>query len=79
MPQTGITVEAWVTYDDTTLGTSSPWRWPTIVRTGFNGTPNAFNFRVDAGNNGSRRLKWTVNANGRAQVRWTFNSGQMLT
>ncbi|MBK8975438.1 MAG: LamG domain-containing protein [Planctomycetes bacterium] len=78
VPQSGITVEAWVTYDDTTLGTSVPYRWPTIVRTGINGIANAFNFRVDASNNNSRILKWTVNANTRGQVTWSFASGRLL-
>ena len=27
-PQTGITVESWITYDESTLGAS--WNWPTI-------------------------------------------------
>lgn len=78
VPQSGITVEAWVTYDGTTLGTSTNYRWPTILRTGFVTAPNAFNLRVDAGNSGNRTLKWTVNANGRVHVRWPFQPGQML-
>ena len=79
VPQSGITVEAWVTYDETTLGTSTTNRWPTIMRTGFQSQPNAFNLRVDAGQNADRILKWTVNADSRVQVRWNFQPGQLLT
>lgn len=79
VPQSGITVEAWVTYDETTLGTSTTNRWPTIMRTGFQSQPNAFNLRVDAGRNADRILKWTVNADSRVQVRWNFQPGQLLT
>jgi hypothetical protein len=79
VPQSGITVEAWVTYDETTLGTSTTNRWPTIMRTGFQSQPNAFNLRVDAGQTADRILKWTVNADSRVQVRWNFQPGQLLT
>ncbi|MDA1222630.1 MAG: LamG domain-containing protein, partial [Planctomycetota bacterium] len=79
VPQSGITIEAWVTYDETTLGTSTTNRWPTIMRTGFQSQPNAFNLRVDAGRNADRILKWTVNADSRVQVRWNFQPGQLLT
>ncbi len=78
VPQSGITVEAWITYDDTSLGNSTPYRWPTIVRTGINGAQNAFNFRIDASNNNTTELKFTVNANSRAHVRWPFASGRLL-
>ena len=78
VPQSGLTVEAWITYDDTTLGNSTAYRWPTIVRTGINGTQNAFNFRIDASNNNTTELKFTVNANGRAHVRWPFASGRLM-
>ena len=33
VPRSGITVEAWITYDDATLPTG--WRYPTIVRQGL--------------------------------------------
>jgi hypothetical protein len=78
VPASGITIEAWVTYDETTLGTTTTNRWPTIMRTGFQSAPNAFNLRVDAATNAARVLKWTVNANSRAQVRWSFQPGQLL-
>ncbi|MGA1525924.1 MAG: hypothetical protein ACO4CZ_18320, partial [Planctomycetota bacterium] len=28
VPASGITIEAWVTYDETTLGTTTTNRWP---------------------------------------------------
>ena len=31
VPPTGITVEAWITYDDSTIPTGT-YRWPTIAR-----------------------------------------------
>ena len=33
VPQSGITVEAWITYDDSTL--PAGWRYPTVVRQGI--------------------------------------------
>jgi hypothetical protein len=59
IPQSGITFEAWITYDETTIGPS--WRYPTIMRHGNSGggSENMY-LRVDANNNGARVLTWMV-------------------
>jgi len=60
VPQTGVTVEAWITYDETTVPTG--WRYPTIVRQGLSAQGENLFLRMncdqDALNN--RRLRWRV-------------------
>lgn len=80
VPPGGITVEAWITYDDGTLPTG--WRYPTILRQGISvGGSENYMLRVNADNNGSRVLRWAVkDINGAARiVDWTFGTGQLLT
>lgn len=77
VPQSGITVEAWITYDDATL--PSGWRYPTIVRQGLsvNGSENYF-LRVNADNVGARVLRWKiVTATNSVIVNWSFAAGQL--
>jgi len=79
VPQSGITVEAWITYDDAALPTG--WRYPTIVRQGISvgGSENYF-LRVNAGNTGLRQLRWkVVTTTGSPTVDWTFAAGQLTT
>ena len=45
VPQTGITVEAWITYDESKLGTG--WRFPTICRQNPVAGKESFWLRVD--------------------------------
>jgi len=80
VPQTGITVEAWITYDDATLPTG--WRYPTLVRQGISvGGSEDYFLRINADNIGARVLRWkVVTANGGSvQVNWTFTAGQLNT
>lgn len=81
VPQSGITVEAWITYDDTTL--PSGWRWPTVVRQGFTGTSPTENYflRIQAGQSGATVLGWKVitQSGGAITITWPFSSGQLLT
>lgn len=81
VPRTGITVEAWITYDDATLPTG--WRYPTIVRQGISvgGSENWF-LRVNADNIGARVLRWKVVPVGSTagiSVNWNFTAGQLTT
>ena len=46
VPQGGITVEAWVTYDDATIPAS--WSYPTVVRQNRNAGQESFFLRVNA-------------------------------
>lgn len=80
VPRTGITVEAWITYDDATLPTG--WRYPTILRQGIsvNGSEDYF-LRIEAGNTGARVLSWRLKTvtNGNVAVNWTFAAGQLTS
>lgn len=62
VPPTGITVEAWITYDDSTIPVGSLFYWPTIARQNINPNQESWNFRVSAGNNGARNLQFIVRA-----------------
>ncbi len=80
VPQTGITVEAWITYDDTTLPTG--WRFPTVVRQGISvGGSEDYFLRIEAGNTGARVLRWkVVTTSGLSPtVNWPFATGQLNT
>lgn len=80
VPQSGITIEAWITYDDTTLPTG--WRYPTIVRQGLSvGGSEDYFLRINADNIGARVLKWKVvtQAGPSIDVNWTFATGQLNT
>lgn len=78
VPQAGITIEAWITYDDAT--TPSGWRYPTIVRQGLSvGGSEDWFLRVNADNVGARVLRWkVVTATTSVVVNWTFAPGQLL-
>jgi len=79
IPQSGITFEAWITYDETTIGPS--WRYPTVMRQGNSGggSENMY-LRVDANNNGARVLTWkVVTTTATIGVSWSFAAGQLLT
>lgn len=78
VPRSGITVEAWITYDDATLGTG--WRWPTVLRQ--NPAPGMENYmlRVNAGNNNTLSLAWAVRtSSGARTASWSFAPGQLLS
>ncbi|MCA8973975.1 MAG: LamG domain-containing protein [Planctomycetes bacterium] len=80
VPQSGITVEAWITYDDATLPTG--WRYPTVLRQGHTtGGSEDYFLRVEAGNTGARTLRWKVvdQNNTNFAVNWPFATGQLLT
>lgn len=77
VPQSGITVEAWITYDDTTLG--SGWRYPTILRQNRNAGQESYFLRVEANNVNNKAIRWLVTANSTLTVDWPFTSGQLLT
>ena len=73
VPKSGITVEAWVTYDEK-LGTG--WRWPTICRQNPAAGREVFLMRVDAATSGQRLLRWYVRGtSGTLNVLWRFPTG----
>ena len=76
-PATGITVEAWVTYDDQ-LG--SGWRFPTILRQDPSPNQSSYFLRVEAGNSLANRLQWWVStASGNFQANWFYAPGTLAT
>lgn len=78
LPRGGITVEAWVTYDSSTLGPG--FRYPTILR--MDPAPNQASYflRVEAGQNLTNRLLWWVGTpNGNFTVGYTFTTGALTT
>jgi len=76
VPQSGITLEAWVTYDGSTL--QSGWRWPTIARQNPVPQQESFLLRVDAGTASNTAIKWFVRTSGtHAHATWNFTVGQL--
>ena len=75
VPQTGLTIEAWITYDETTLATG--WRWPTIARQNPNASKESFWLRIQAGQNQTRRLGFaTTTSSGLRTVNYDFTAGE---
>jgi hypothetical protein len=77
VPPTGLTVEAWITYNDAGIP-NGLWRWPTIARQNTNPGAEVWFLRVDAANTASRVLKFAVRTpsgvnNG---VTYTFAAGE---
>jgi hypothetical protein len=67
VPPTGITVEAWITYDDSTIPVGT-YRWPTIARQNISNASEVWLFRVNASNNASRSLVFSVRTPGTGGV-----------
>lgn len=77
VPPTGITVEAWITFDDATIPVNGLFYWPTIVRQNIQNGQEVYNLRVSSGNTNARSLQWTVRAAGQLQnVTYTFAPGE---
>jgi hypothetical protein len=76
-PPAGITVEAWVTYDGSNLGSLN--RFPTIAR-GRDTTNWSYFLRVNAGSTNIRELRWAVRTQGSGVIvtNWSFNPGDLL-
>jgi hypothetical protein len=76
IPRSGITIEAWVKYDDSTIPTGT-YRWPTICRQ--NPTPGleSYFLRVGASNTNNRSLEFKVNTvAGSRSTNYVFTAGQ---
>lgn len=78
VPHSGITVEAWFTYDETTLPTG--WRFPTIVRQGIGASGENIMLRVDADNSNQREMRWRVATTGgnNLTVNYQFAAGEFV-
>lgn len=76
LPDTGFTIEAWITYDGTTLGPG--FRWPCIARQNVNPNAESFVFRVDAADIQLRSIKLAVRTTtgGFQQASYPFVTGE---
>lgn len=78
VPTGGLTAEAWITYDGSTLGTG--WRFPTIFRMDPSPNQSSYFLRIEAGQTRANRLLWWVSTtNGDYSVSWTFTAGALTT
>lgn len=78
VPPTGLTVEAWVAYNDRNIPTGA-FYWPTIARQNIAPGQEVFNFRVSASNTAARTLQFTVRAAGSLQnVTYTFAANEFV-
>ena len=59
VPTDGITVEAWLTYDPTSVPTGG-FRWPTVVRQGVQSAGPSYYLRIADFKSGYRNLEWGV-------------------
>ena len=78
VPPTGITVEAWITYDDATVPTGANY-WPTIARQNVTPQQESWNLRVSAGSTGARNLQFIVRTqtNTLHAATWAFAPGEL--
>lgn len=77
VPTGGLTAEAWVTYDGSTLG--SGWRFPTAFRMDPSPNQASYFLRVEAGQTRANRLLWWVSTtNGNYSISWNFAAGALI-
>jgi len=76
VPQSGMTFEAWLTYDDSTI--PAAWTWPTVARQNQNASSEAWFLRVEAANTNRTSLRFKVKTStGDINVDWPFSPGQL--
>jgi hypothetical protein len=77
VPSGGVTAEAWVTYDGSTL--SPGWRFPTVFRMDPSPNQASYFLRIEAGQTQTNRLLWWVSTtNGDYSISWNFTAGAFL-
>lgn len=80
VPPTGLTVEAWVTYDDSTIP-SGGWYWPTIARQNIAPQHTSWLLRVGAATSSARVVECIVEGPNAAlyTLSWPFTAGALST
>jgi hypothetical protein len=79
VPKTGLTVEAWIRYDESAIPTGT-YHWPTIVRQNVAPGQETYMLRVSAGSTGNRDLAFkVVTAAGGITALYTFPPGALAT
>jgi hypothetical protein len=81
VPPTGLTVEAWITYDDSTIPVDGVYRWPTIARQNVFPNSESWSLRVNASNSAQRQLAFIVRAsnNNLYTCEYAFAPSEFLT
>lgn len=75
-----ITVEAWLTYDETTLAPGAGFRFPTVARKNTAPGQEEWFLRVQALSTSNRVLDFVVRTTGgNVGTGWAFGAGEMLT
>lgn len=59
VPTTGLTVEAWITFDDSTVPTGV-YYWPTVARQNVSPAAESWVLRVGSANTNNRNVEWKV-------------------
>ena len=78
LPRRGITVEAWITYDDSTLPPTGN-RWPTVARQDVAPGGESWFLRVGAGSSSNRNLEWACHNGTNLQFTvYSFAPGEFL-
>lgn len=77
VPPTGLTVEAWITYDDSTVPTGV-FYWPTIARQNITPNGESWLLRVGAANTNNRNVEFGVRLQGGGLnvLTYTFAAGE---
>ncbi len=76
VPSNGMTVEAWMTYDDATAPNTS-WHFPTIARHDVNPGAESWFLRVNSGNSGALDLQFAChNGSSLQRTTYTFTPGE---
>lgn len=78
LPPTGLTVEAWIQFNDTIP--TGLYYWPTIARQNVTPNQESWNFRVSSGNTNNRALQFIVRTQTNALYSATYNfaAGEFL-
>ncbi len=80
LPTRGITVEAWVTYDDSTIPAGPTFHWPTIARHDVSPGGESWFLRVGAANTNNLNLEWAVsNGTSLSFATFAFAPGQFAS
>ena len=78
MTPANLTVEAWCTYDDSTVTPPPAWVFPTLVRKNVGAAGEEYFLRVEAANSGARVLRWRVRTGGGlVTTNWSFAPGEL--
>lgn len=79
VPPTGLTVEAWMTFDDSTVPTGGLYYWPTIARQNVAPGQESWVLRVGSANTNNRNIEWKVRTpTGLQSVIYSFAPGEFM-